>query len=74
MTIVDIAGQHHFFIVTMSATGAQLVKLRYKDNTYYKVGSYSVRLGGVAKAVSGINRVSVTLTTINFFFKSGATV
>lgn len=74
MTIVDIAGAHHFFVVTMAATGAQLVKLRYDGSTYVKVGSYSVHLGGVAKAVSGISRLSITSSAITFLFKSGATV
>lgn len=71
MTIVDIDGKHHFFVVTMTTSGAQLVKLRYDGSTYDKVGAYSVRLKDAAKAVSGINRVSVTSTKINFTFKSG---
>ncbi|EAP98802.1 hypothetical protein JNB_01500 [Janibacter sp. HTCC2649] len=74
MSIVDINAVHHFFVVTMSTTGAQLVKLRYSGSTYYQVGSYSVHLGGVAKAVSGISRMSISSSAITFFFKSGATV
>ncbi len=74
MTIVDIDGRHHFFVVTMKPSGAQLVKLRYDGASYYKVGSYAVKLGGVTKGVSGVNRVSVSSTTINFLFKSGRTV
>ena len=74
MTIVDIDGSHHLFVVRMSASGAQLVKLRYSGNTYYRVGSYNVRSGGVNKAVSGVSRVSQTSTRIDFLFKSGRTV
>ncbi len=33
-----------------------------------------MHLGGATKAVSGISRVSVSSTTLTFFFKSGATV
>lgn len=71
MTIVDIDGQHHFFVVTMNSSGAQLVKLRYDGATYYKVGSYSVHLGGSVKAVSGIDRASISSSAITFLFKSG---
>jgi hypothetical protein len=74
MTIVDIDGQHHMFIVTMNASGAQLVNLRYDGTTYYNAGSYQLRLNGSVAAPSGINRVSVTSTTITFMFKSGRTV
>lgn len=74
MTISDIKGVHHLFVVTMKGTGAQLVKLRYDGATYYKAGSYAVKLGGVTKAVSGISRVSVSSTALTFFFKSGASV
>src|SRR6185503_10442443 len=42
MTIVDIDGAHHLFVVTMNATGAQLVRLRYEGSTYYFAGSYQV--------------------------------
>ncbi|MEQ4305416.1 hypothetical protein ABNF97_29230 [Plantactinospora sp. B6F1] len=74
ITIVDIDGQHHMFIVTMNETGAQLVKLRYEGTTYYYVGSYQVRLDGALLDVSGINRVSVTSTTITFMFKKSRTI
>lgn len=74
MTIVDIDGEHHLFVVTMEATGAQLVKLRYDGTTYYKAGSYQLTLNGATSAPSGISRVSVTSTTINFMFKTGSTV
>ncbi|MBY8875768.1 hypothetical protein K7640_28470 [Micromonospora sp. PLK6-60] len=74
ITIVDIDGQHHMFIVTMNETGAQLVKLRYEGTTYYYVGSYQVHLDGAPLTVSGINRVSVTGTTITFMFKKGRTI
>ncbi|GAA3784202.1 hypothetical protein GCM10022225_85110 [Plantactinospora mayteni] len=74
MTIVDIDGQHHLFVVTMNASGAQLVKLRYEGTTYYHAGSYQLRLNGAVAAPSGINRVSVTSTTITFMFKSGRTI
>ena len=74
MTIVDIDGQHHMFIVTMEASGAQLVRLRYDGTTYYNAGSYQVRLNGAVSTPSGINRVSVTSTTITFMFKSGRTI
>ncbi|MFI5894930.1 hypothetical protein ACIA5D_33005 [Actinoplanes sp. NPDC051513] len=74
MTIVDIDGQHHMFVVTMEASGAQLVRLRYDGTTYYNAGSYQVRLNGAAATPSGIDRVSVTSTAITFMFKSGTTV
>ncbi|MBB5868109.1 hypothetical protein F4553_001488 [Allocatelliglobosispora scoriae] len=74
MTIVDIDGQHHMFVVTMNDSGAQLVRLRYDDTTYYHAGSYQVRLAGAVAAPSGISRVSVTSTAITFMFKSGRTV
>ena len=74
MTIVDIDAQHHMFVVTMNATGAQLVRLRYDGTTYYHAGSYQVRLNGAVAAPSGIHRVAVTTTTITFLFKSGRTV
>jgi hypothetical protein len=74
MTIVDIDGQHHMFVVTMSATGAQLVRLRYDGTTYYHAGSYQVHRDGVVATPSGINRVSVTSTAITFMFKSGRTI
>ncbi|GAA1412064.1 hypothetical protein ACFQZ4_47195 [Catellatospora coxensis] len=74
MTIVDIDAQHHLFVVTMKASGPQLVRLRYDGTTYYHAGSYQVRLNGAAFAPSGINRVSVSGTTITFLFKSGRTI
>ncbi|GHJ48970.1 hypothetical protein Cs7R123_63120 [Catellatospora sp. TT07R-123] len=74
MTIVDIDGEHHLFVVTMNATGAQLVKLRYDGTTYYHAGSYQVRLNGAVASPSGISRVAVTSTAITFMFKSGRTV
>ncbi|MGX7676332.1 hypothetical protein [Plantactinospora sp. DSM 117369] len=74
MTIVDIDGQHHLFVVTMNASGAQLVRLRYEGTTYYHAGSYQLRLDGAVATPSGINRVSVTSTTITFMFKSGRTI
>lgn len=74
ITIVDIDGQHHMFIVTMDKDGAQLVRLRYDGTTYYHAGSYQLRLNGAVLAPSGIDRVSVTSTTITFMFKSGKTV
>lgn len=74
ITIVDIDGQHHMFIVTMNTSGAQLVRLRYDGTTYYHAGSYQVRLNGAVATPSGISRVSVTSTTITFMFKSGRTI
>ncbi|WP_230690322.1 hypothetical protein [Catellatospora paridis] len=74
MTIVDIDGQHHLFVVTMNSSGAQLVRLRYEGTTYYHSGSYQLRLNGAVAAPSGINRVSVTSTAITFMFKSGRTI
>ncbi len=74
MTIVDIDGEHHFFVVTMEKTGAQLVKLRYDGTTYYKAGSYKITLDGAVAAPSGVTRVAVSSTTIRFFFKSGRQV
>ena len=74
MVGADIDGQHHLFIVTMTSTGAQLVKVRYSGATYYKVGSYSITLNGSAKGVSGISKISTTSTALNFFFKSGSRV
>ncbi|GIF62830.1 hypothetical protein Ais01nite_08650 [Asanoa ishikariensis] len=74
MTIVDIDAQHHMFVVTMNATGAQLVRLRYDGTTYYHAGSYQIRLNGAVAAPSGIHRVAVTSTAITFLFKSGRTV
>ncbi|MDI1462864.1 hypothetical protein QEZ54_17960 [Catellatospora sp. KI3] len=74
MTIVDIDGQHHMFVVTMNSSGAQLVRLRYDGTTYYHAGSYQLRLNGAVAAPSGVNRVSVSSTTITFMFKSGRTV
>jgi hypothetical protein len=74
MTIVDISGKHYMFVVTMNTSGAQLVKLEYDGTNYKTVGSYQVRLDGDVAAVSGINRVSVTSSSVNFLFKSGKTV
>jgi len=75
MTIVDIDGAHHLFVVTMKPSGgAQLVRLLYDGSTYYFAGSYEVRLNGATAAVSGISRVSVGSTAITFMFKSGRTV
>lgn len=74
MTIVTIGGVNHFFVVTMLSTGYQVKKLSYSGNTYKEVGRFTVKENGVTKAVSGINRVLVTSTKIDFFFKSGATV
>jgi hypothetical protein len=74
MTIVDIDGEHHLFIVTMNASGAQLVRLRYDGTTYYYAGSYDVRLNGAVATPSGISRISVSSTTITFMFKSGRTI
>lgn len=74
MQIVDIDGAHHLFVVTMTDTGAQLVKLRYEGATYYKVGSYSITLNGAKKAVSGISRAAQSSTSLTFFFKSGLQV
>lgn len=75
MTIVDIDGVHHLFVVTMKGSGsAQLVKLSYDGSTYYFAGSYEIRLNGATLAPSGISRVSVSSTTITFMFKSGWTV
>lgn len=74
MTIVGIGGVNHFFVVTRSSGTYQLKKLQYSGNTYKEVGKFSITENGVTKAVSGINRVSVTSTAITFFFKSGPTV
>lgn len=74
MTIVDINGEHFFFIVTMSDSGAQLVKLRYDGSVYYKVGSYQVRFKGNVETPSGIELASVSSTHVSFLFKSGAYV
>lgn len=75
MTIVDIDGVHHLFVVTMKGSGsAQLVKLSYDGNTYYFAGSYELTHGGATLSASGISRVSVSSTTITFMFKSGWTV
>jgi hypothetical protein len=74
MTIVDIDGAHHLFVVTMNEDGAQLVRLLYEGSTYYFAGSYEVRLNDATLAPSGISRVSVSSTTITFMFKSGRTV
>jgi hypothetical protein len=75
MTIVDIDGAHHLFVVTMKASGgAQLVRLLYDGTTYYFAGSYELNLNGATAAPSGISRVSVSSTTITFMFKSGRTV
>jgi len=75
MTIVDIDGVHHLFVVTMKGSGsAQLVKLSYDGSTYYFAGSYELRLNGATLAPSGISRVTVSSTTITFMFKSGRTV
>lgn len=74
MTIVDIDGQHHLFVVTMKETGAQLVKLRYDGTTYYLAGSYQLRLNGAVIKPSGINRVSVSSSEIAFMFKGGRSV
>lgn len=74
MTIVDIDDQHHLFVVTMSSTGAQLVKLRYDGTSYTNVGSYAVHLDGAVKEVSGISRVTVDASAITFLLKSGSHV
>ena len=75
MTIVDIDGAHHLFVVTMKPSGgAQLVKLLYEGSTYYFAGSYEITLNGATASPSGISRVSVSSTTITFMFKSGRTV
>jgi len=75
MTIVDIDGAHHLFVVTMKpAGGAQLVRLRYDGTTYYFAGSYELNLNGATLAPSGVSRVTVSSTTITFLFKSGRTV
>jgi len=75
MTIVDIDGVHHLFVVTMKGSGsAQLVKLSYDGSTYYFAGSYEILLDGATAAPSGISRVTVSGTTITFMFKSGRTV
>lgn len=74
MTIVDIDGEHHLFVVTMKKTGALLVKLQYDGTSYRKVGSYQLTVGGTRTAMSGISRAAVTSTGITFLFKSGRTV
>jgi hypothetical protein len=75
MTIVDIDGAHHLFVVTMkSSGGAQLVRLLYEGTKYYFAGSYELNLNGTTVAPSGISRVSVSSATITFMFKSGRTV
>lgn len=74
MTISDIHGRHHLFVVTMKSGSAQLVKLRYDGTTYVKAGSYAVRLDGVTKAVSGVSRAWLSGDTLTFFFKSGSAV
>lgn len=74
MTIVDIDSQHHLFVVTMNATGAQLVKLRYDGTTYYHAGSYQLRLNGAVATPSGISQVSVNSSEIAFMFKGGRTI
>ncbi|WP_277051476.1 hypothetical protein [Ruania albidiflava] len=74
LAVLSIDGDYHLFVVTMSAEGAQLVKLHYSGTTYYKVGSFNVHLDGEPKAVSGISRVSQTGSTLTFFFKSGRNI
>ena len=74
MTMVDIAGVHHLFVVTMKGSGAQLVKLKYDGTRYWKVGSYQLRLDGAVAKASGISVVSASSTKVNFFLKSGRSV
>ncbi|GIE90823.1 hypothetical protein [Actinoplanes regularis] len=76
ITIVDIDGQHHMFIVTMDddTDSAQVVRLRYDGTTYYYAGSYQVRLNGAVLAPSGIDRAAVNSTAITFMFKKGKTI
>lgn len=74
LAVLSIDGDYHLFVVTMSAEGAQLVKLHYSGTTYYKVGAFNVHLDGEPKAVSGISRVSQTDSTLTFFFKSGRNI
>lgn len=74
MTIVDIDGKHHLYVVTMKESGAQLVKLRYDGTTYRKVGGYYLRLSGKVATMSGISRLSVSSTGVSFLFKKGRTV
>lgn len=74
MTIVDIAGAHHLFVVTLEKSGYQVVKLRYSGTDYESVASYRVKLNGSVKAVSGISLAAQSSTAVTFMFKSGSTL
>ena len=67
------SGNYYMYIVTLTAGGASLVKLKYVGTTYYKVGTYTLQSQGTNVAMSGVKILSKTASAINFLFKAGTT-
>jgi hypothetical protein len=69
----DPAG--HMFVLTGQDTGAQLVKLSYTGTTYKREASYNIfGPNGLIQSPTGISRVSIDASNVNFLFKDGSQI
>ena len=74
IVLASINSTTYMYVATMKADSYAVVKLRYSGATFYKVGNYSISLGGNAKSMSAMKILSHDNTIVNFIFKSGASL
>lgn len=86
MTVVDAFGARHLYVVTMRASGPQLVDLVVSGTSYAVAGTYAVvekvkrkkgkkpRWKEVIRDVSGISVVTASGSDVRFLFKKGRKV
>ena len=70
VALMSNGGKYYMYIVTMNAGSMSLVKLQYVGTKYHKVGSYTIKSGGTAKAMSGVKIVRKDSSYVYFLFKS----
>lgn len=74
IVLATINSTTYMYVVTMKSDSYAVVKLRYSGATFYKAGNYSISLGGSARSMSAMKILSHDNTTVNFIFKSGASL
>jgi hypothetical protein len=71
LALSTINGVTHMFSATMKTGSGGLAKLRYDSSTatYYKVGTYTIKLGGADTSVHAVKILSQDASNINFIFE-----
>ncbi|MBA3772396.1 MAG: hypothetical protein H0X13_07920 [Ramlibacter sp.] len=71
LVLSTINGVTHMFVVTIKTGSLSFVKLRYDSATakYFKVGNYTLQVGGVNKPMAGAKILSQDASNINFLFE-----